>query len=119
MKILKRIITKPKEAPITKANPLEMARAAKQARRDSGEIDSRRNPREVWESDKKSMRKAINANCFDCIGCENYIKRIRFCNIFTCPFWEIRPYSKGITIKQCEDWVEEAKQTKEDSETDE
>jgi len=79
----------------------------KEQLQETGAVDKRKNPREAWELEKTSMRKCINANCFDCIGEENYVNRIRYCSIFTCPFWLLRPYSKGITQQQCTDWKEE------------
>jgi len=88
-------------------NALELAREVKRKNRESGIIDVKKNPKQVWELEKTSMRKAINANCYDCIGAENHIKRIRFCNIINCPFWLLRPYSKGITQEQCLQWVED------------
>ena len=93
---------------------LARARAEKKLRSEQGEVDKRRNPMEVWEDDPLSMRKAINANCFDCIGAENYRNRIRYCSMFKCPFWGLRPYSKGITKEQCEKWVEDSKPVKEE-----
>ena len=99
----------PKIAVAIKPDALTKARAERQLRRDAGEVDKRRNPKEAWEDDKKSMRKAINANCFDCCGEENYTKRIRYCDLFKCSFWMLRPYSKGISQKDCLDWHEVSK----------
>ena len=86
---------------------LEAARAARQAKRDSGEADVRRNPEEVWLDDPSSLRKSINAKCYQCNGDENYRNRARYCIIFTCALWPNRPYGKGITQDQCTEYRED------------
>lgn len=84
-----------------KLTALEAARAARKAKRDSGEADVRRNPEEVWLDDPTSLRKSINAKCYQCNGDENYRNRARYCIIFTCALWPNRPYGKGISKEQC------------------
>lgn len=86
---------------------LAAARAARQAKRDSGEADVRRNPEEVWLDDPASLRKSINAKCYQCNGDENYRNRARYCIIFTCALWPNRPYGKGITQDQCIEYRED------------
>lgn len=113
-KIIPNVTPKPIIKKLVKATPLqkvrisalENARAEKQLRRESGEVDKRRNPLEVHLDDPKSMRKAINANCYDCCGQENHQKRIKYCNIFDCTFWMLRPYSKNISKEDCLLWAE-------------
>jgi len=86
---------------------LEAARAAKRAKRESGEVDARRNPEEVWQDDPMSLRKSISAKCYQCNGDENYRNRARYCIIFTCALWPVRPYGKGITQDQCRAYKED------------
>lgn len=52
-----------------------------------------------WEqSDKKSLRTAINAKCAECFGCTakysepNYKKMIKNCTSYSCPLYFVRPY---------------------------
>jgi hypothetical protein len=86
---------------------LQCAREAKlKIIAEGGEV-KRKNPMEIWEEDKTSSRKSINANCYDCCGRDNYVNEIRYCIIFYCPFWHIRPYGKGITTEKCTEWTEE------------
>lgn len=45
-----------------------------------------------WEEDKLSLRKSINAKCFDC-SCHQ-IEEIRHCTAKGCPLWYVRPYQE-------------------------
>ena len=57
----------------------------------NGEIEiKRRTPTEVWEENPTSLRKAINAYCYDCSGFN--INEVRLCPVKKCPLWKIRPY---------------------------
>lgn len=89
-----------------KLSGLEAARARKAAIKEAGGTIKQRNPYEVWEDDKTSLRKSVNAMCFECNGGENYRARTKYCVIFSCPLWNVRPYSKGITEKDCNEYVE-------------
>jgi len=55
-------------------------------------------PIERSQQDPKSLRKAINAKCYHCVG-ENYdpnpYGRIHDCTIKECPLWAVRPYQKA------------------------
>ncbi len=87
--------------------PLELAWEKKRQQKEDGIIVKSKNPREAWEDGKqKSLRKSINAKCFDCCGEELYRNRIKFCNIIDCELWHVRPYSKGITKDQCLEYTE-------------
>ena len=90
-----------------RAAALAKAREEKKTRTEAGEVIARKNPREVWEEDKTSLRKAVNAGCYECCGGENYVNSIRYCGIFTCPFWFVRPYGKDITPEMCDEWEQE------------
>lgn len=55
------------------------------------------NPIERAKLDPKSMRKAITAMCFDCIGGDHdpdFRGRIKDCPCTDCPLYYHRPYSK-------------------------
>lgn len=49
-----------------------------------------RNPTEQWEDNPTSLRKSINAYCYDCGGFN--INEVRLCPAKKCPLWKIRPY---------------------------
>ena len=63
-------------------------------------------PVEKAKQNPTSLRCAINAKCYECNGGENWKNRTRYCQIFDCPLWPVRPYGKGITKEQCEAWRE-------------
>lgn len=71
-----------------------------------GNRQAKRNPLEQWRDNPTSLRKSINAKCYECNGEENPTNRAKYCNIFDCPLWNVRPYSKGISKEQCEKWNE-------------
>ncbi len=62
----------------------------------SGEIKrtKSKDPMEKFKEDQdnggKSLRKRINAKCFDCV-CEQRTE-ITKCTIEECPLWDVRPY---------------------------
>ena len=63
----------------------------------SGEIErtTPKNHLEKWEEDKKSLRKAVNAQCFACMGGvdgDNVIGEIRKCSSKGCALFHVRPY---------------------------
>jgi hypothetical protein len=86
---------------------LQRAREAKQVLIASGVEVKKKNPMEVWEEDKFSLRKAVNANCYDCCGRDNYVNEIRFCIVFHCPIWPVRPFGKNITQEKCQKWADD------------
>lgn len=52
-------------------------------------------PIEKAQENPKSLRLAINAKCFDCMGCGfdgHPANEIRLCEISDCPLWPVRPY---------------------------
>lgn len=55
-------------------------------------------PIERSNQDPKSLRKAVNAKCYHCVG-EHYdpnpVGRIRECEVESCPLWKVRPYQNG------------------------
>lgn len=58
----------------------------------NGEIERKkpRNPTEQWQDNPKSLRKAVNAYCYDCSGFNT--AEIKHCPIKKCPLWGHRPY---------------------------
>lgn len=60
----------------------------------SGEVikTKSRNPTEQWEDNPTSLRKSINAYCYDCSGFS--INEVRLCTVKKCPLWKVRPYQK-------------------------
>ena len=73
---------------------LESGRIAYQKKLVNGEIErpKKMNPVEKALANPKSLRMAINANCWEC-SCEQ-INEIRFCTATSCPLWHLRPYQK-------------------------
>lgn len=76
---------------LDKMERLRLAGEAYRAKIAAGEI-KRRNPMEKALDNPKSMRAAINANCWDCVGQDNWVNRTRECDIKKCPFWAMRPH---------------------------
>lgn len=83
------------EAP--QQTPLERAHAAMRARREAGETITRRNPLEKAAGKPTSLRLAVSAKCFDCVGREcdpGWRDRIRTCTVARCPLHPVRPYQR-------------------------
>lgn len=79
---------------------IEKAQEALKAKRESGESVERLNPIEKAQKNPKSLRLAINAKCYDCMGQNsdpNVTGRIGSCEIPSCPLWPVRPYQKKKT----------------------
>ena len=101
MKIVKKVQIEASETNNKKSLALEKARQVRMQNRknaiENGEESelTKRNPDERWQDNKKSMRHSINRNCYICCGGENFRARIKYCNIFKCSFWLLRPYSRG------------------------
>ena len=106
MKIIKRN-KKIEKTENTEKSPLDFARERKQEMLDQGIVFKHKTPIESLALNPTSLRKAINAMCYDCNGGELYHQRTRYCTIFTCPLWAVRPYSKKITKQQCLDHKED------------
>ena len=79
---------------------LEIGRLAYAEKVRKGEV-VRLNPLERAKANPNSMRKAIDGNCFDCNGRENWIVRTKYCVIFDCSFWKLRKGGKNITKEMC------------------
>ena len=63
----------------------------------------RTTPYEKWMqgNNKFSIRKSVNAKCYDCVCGERYSTRIKYCTMFMCPLWYVRPYRKNVTQEMC------------------
>ena len=63
----------------------------------SGEIEVvRLNPIERSNANPTSLRLAINAMCFECLGKTGSAQEIRDCTAKNCPLYKVRPYqTKG------------------------
>ena len=74
----------------------EQAKIALQEYREkvaSGEIEVvRLNPIEKAKNNPKSLRLAIDAQCFDCMGRTGSTNDIRECTAKDCPLYPVRPY---------------------------
>ncbi len=61
----------------------------------SGEIKKvNLNPVQKLEKNPTSLRLAVNAMCFDCMGRSKVIEDIRNCTSKTCPLYNVRPYQE-------------------------
>lgn len=49
-------------------------------------------PVQHWEEDKTSLRKSINAKCYDC--CHGDTDEVKHCTVTVCPLWFVRPYQE-------------------------
>lgn len=76
-------------------------------------------PMEKVADNPTSLRICVNAKCYDCNGAENYVNRTRYCTIFDCPLWGVRPYSKGITPEQCLEYEESGADSNESDSSEE
>lgn len=65
----------------------------------------RSTPLDVLERHPRSLRAAINAKCWECVGGDadpNPHRRVRRCACPECPLWAVRPWQEG------PGWAEEA-----------
>lgn len=73
----------------------ENAKAALQRYHESGQKAERKNPLEKLDLNRTSLRLAVNARCYQCMG-ENHDpgvnKRIADCNSEHCALYHVRPY---------------------------
>lgn len=73
-------------------NNMEKARLAKQKLKEAGHKSVRVSVMDRWANDKSSLRKSIDAKCYDC-SCGQF-EEVRFCTVKTCPLWFVRPYQE-------------------------
>jgi hypothetical protein len=75
--------------------PLERAQARMREMREQGIVPERLNPVERAQRNPNSLRLAITAKCFECLGgqdAKNIRSEIRECTSDKCPLYPVRPY---------------------------
>ena len=79
----------------TNLTPLQKAHAALAERREAGLVAPRLDPIAKAKANPKSLRLAITAKCFECMGGGEDTgtrKLIRACTSSNCPLHPLRPY---------------------------
>ncbi len=74
----------------------EGARKAREERKALG-LPSTKNPIERLSEKPDSLRCAITAKCYECVGMDgdsNYRNTIRTCTSYNCPLYAVRPYQR-------------------------
>lgn len=77
---------------------LEKAHEARRLAKEAGQTIVRLDPIEKAKKKPKSLRLAVNAKCWDCVGGTSDPGprgRIRDCTVTRCPLHPVRPYQKG------------------------
>jgi hypothetical protein len=77
---------------------LERAREASRLLREQGIAPERLDPIEKARRNPKSLRMAINAKCWDCMGGMSdpgIRERIGACSLVACSLNPVRPYQRG------------------------
>lgn len=80
----------------TEESPLEKAHRVMAEKRAAGEV-TRKDPIQKAQEHPTSLRKAITAKCWDCVGAgadPNPRAEIRHCPCTECPLHPVRPYQK-------------------------
>lgn len=83
---------------------LEKAQEVLRLKRENGENIERKNPLEKAASRPDSLRLAINAKCYDCIGQDadpDWRGSIRACVCSDCPLFPVRPYQPKVINNIC------------------
>ena len=70
---------------------LEKARLAQIEKREAGEAE-RLNPLQRAIRHPESLRRALSAKCWECVGGVNAAHEIAHCAAWGCPLWPVRPY---------------------------
>lgn len=72
---------------------LRKAQEVNKALRDAGVAIVRKNPNEKRLENPRSMRRAVDAMCYECMGmAPSYRNDIRDCTAPNCPLFALRPY---------------------------
>ena len=74
----------------------EAARIAREERKALG-LPTTKNPIERAKEQPDSLRRAITAKCYECVGMDgdaNFRETIRTCASYECPLYPVRPYQK-------------------------
>lgn len=75
----------------------ETARKNRDERMAQG-LSANPNPIERAAERPESLRRAVTAKCYECVGMggdANFRKSIRMCTSYTCPLYAVRPYQKS------------------------
>jgi hypothetical protein len=78
---------------------LDLARAKQSAMREQGIVIKKRDPYQIAAADPKSLRKAVNAKCWDCQGGgadPNTRQAVGQCGITDCSLWPVRPWQEAV-----------------------
>jgi hypothetical protein len=62
-----------------------------------------KNPIEKAKEEPASLRKAITAKCYECVGMDgdtNFRATIRTCTSYDCPLYAVRPYSAKLVFQE-------------------
>jgi len=81
-----------------KLTGLQKAHQLRQARVAAGIPLVTLNPIEKHFKNPTSLRMALNAKCFDCVGQDSDVgfrRRIGTCTVVKCPLHTVRPYQKN------------------------
>ena len=70
--------------------PLKKAQEVNRRKRANGEEIVKKNPLEAAKENPKSLRKAINAKCWDC--CCFQRAEVKKCSVPNCPLYRLRPW---------------------------
>ena len=87
---------------MTQETPLQKAHRLQAERRAAGIAPVRLDPLQRAKENPKSLRKAITAKCWDCVGAgadPNPRAEIRHCPDTACPLHPVRPYQKKSSEK--------------------
>ena len=74
----------------THQTAIEKAQAAVRAMRDAGIVPERLTPIEKAKRNPKSLRLAVTAFCWSCVGGNR--NDVRSCTATECPLYALRPY---------------------------
>lgn len=75
--------------------PIERAQAKAREMREQGIVPERLNPIERAAKNPNSLRLAITAKCYECLGgadAKSIRREIRECTSPKCPLYPVRPY---------------------------
>jgi hypothetical protein len=87
------------QATESRMTALDLARAKMAEMREQGIVIKKRDPYQIAAADPKSLRKAVNAKCWDCQGGgadPNTRQAVGQCGITDCSLWPVRPWQDAV-----------------------